>query len=301
MFLFLILLFLGFGALSTFTYGKSFRNCPGTNCRDIYFTSTNSNDSPGSIDPGKDKDVGQTFCELVDSDVDGFYDTVLVSVYNTYPCYSSQVEAVIFNGGSKNVRISEVQVDADDELDFSITQLTGYIIHPQESVTTNLFLHVKESALESENYRFEVKICGEEAFGTGLGWWKNWKKHKTFSKERIENWLTQIDNESSWLGPTTVDGMADYLNFPPGVNAERKFLGHYLVLRLNVKASFLSLLQTHDVSAYDTGNYLMLSDPSAATLEEIILAIENKYNTRPTMTQFGIMKNICEAINELII
>jgi len=53
------------------------------------------------------------------------------------------------------------------------------------------------------------------------------------------------------------------------------------------------------VSGEDPGNYLALADPSAATLSEIIAAIESKHGTSPSNTQFNIMKSVCDALNNL--
>ena len=46
-------------------------------------------------------------------------------------------------------------------------------------------------------------------------------------------------------------------------------------------------------------NYLGLADPSAATLSEIIAAIESKFGTGATKDELEIMKNICDALNNL--
>jgi hypothetical protein len=251
------------------------------------------------VDPEKNKDVGCTLWELVDSEPDGFYDTLMICVNNAYPSYFSEVKAEIFNGCARRVRITKVEIFSDEELDVSINNLSGYILKPNRSVTATVFLHVNEEALENMVYKFRVKIFAKEAYGYGLGWWKNWDKHKTFTQNEIENWLCEIDSESLWLGPVNIEEFLRYLEIHQNTDTRKKFLAHYLVLWLNVKASFLNLSQTFDVRAYDPYNYLMLANPEQATLEEIILAIESKYNKNPSSQQFLLMKDICEAINEL--
>jgi len=43
---------------------------------------------------------------------------------------------------------------------------------------------------------------------------------------------------------------------------------------------------------------LGLAHPEAATLSEIIAAIESKYGTNPTYAQYSIMHQICDALNQ---
>lgn len=300
-FLFFVLLMIDLVSLSALAYGKGkYRACSWNDC-DVYFISATSNDPSETIDPGKNKDVGTTLCELRDTDQDGFYDTLLVNIENAYPCYSSSVGAVIFNGGLKKVRVTGIDLSSDDEIELSFDNLPGYIINPQETLTTTLSMHVKEEVSEGGSYHFSVKIHFSEAFCGGLGFWKNWDKHKTFTEEEIEGWLEEIDSESFWLGPTTVEEMEDYLSLKRHSSMKERFLAHYLCSRLNVQGYLLNPYQPHDVSGYDPYNYLQLANPSSATLKEIIEAIEAKYGTDPTKKQFEIMKNICEGINELLI
>ncbi|MCP8314106.1 MAG: hypothetical protein H3Z53_07030 [archaeon] len=98
------------------------------------------------------------------------------------------------------------------------------------------------------------------------------------------------------------DGMVKLIKDATGKGStmEKKFLAQYLALRLNVESLRIHpTAYTHDVTALDPSNYLGLADPSSATVSEIIAAIEGKYGTSPTGAQFEIMKNICDALNNL--
>ena len=82
-----------------------------------------------------------------------------------------------------------------------------------------------------------------------------------------------------------------------GGTMEQKFLAQYLATRLNVAAGRLSLGTYHYFGSLDPGNYLGLG--WEGTLGLIIDAIEGRCGTSPTKDEFEVMKNLCEALNEL--
>jgi predicted ribosomally synthesized peptide with SipW-like signal peptide len=140
-----------------------------------------------------------------------------------------------------------------------------------------------------------------------IGFWKNWDSHNNYTQSQIEGWLQSIDVNSTWLGPTTVEDMVVWLTWGdenPANNMTNKFLAQYLATRLNAESGRLHLNFTHDVTTKDPGNYLNLTNPSSATLSEIVAAIETKFLTHQppehplTKDQFEIMKNICDALNK---
>jgi predicted ribosomally synthesized peptide with SipW-like signal peptide len=143
--------------------------------------------------------------------------------------------------------------------------------------------------------------------GGTIGFWKNWDRHNTYTEEKIEGWLQSIDANSTWLGPTTVEDMVVWLTWGdenPANNMTNKFRAQYLATRLNAESGRLHLNFTHDVTTKDPGNYLNLTNPSSATLSEIVAAIETKFLTHQppehplTKDQFEIMKDICDALNK---
>lgn len=141
------------------------------------------------------------------------------------------------------------------------------------------------------------------------GFWKNWDSHETYTQGEIEGWLALSDAQSEWLGPTDVGEMVDWLSWEEcdACSAECKFLAHYLATRLNAQSGRLDLGSTHDVTSLDPGNYLGLPAPGSAALSDIISALEDKYPPDPddpdavwpTDAQYLIMKDICDALNNV--
>jgi hypothetical protein len=139
---------------------------------------------------------------------------------------------------------------------------------------------------------------GEHTAGT-IGFWKNWDRHGTYSEDQIESWLAQIDAVSSWLGPTTVEGMEAVFNAAKvgGASMEAKFLGYYLATCLNEQAGILHDHLRYDISSLDSDNYLGVANPLDTSLAEINAAIEAKHGTHPSNPEFEIMKDLTDALN----
>ncbi len=151
-----------------------------------------------------------------------------------------------------------------------------------------------------------------DAGGT-IGFWGSWDKHNTYTQDQIEDWLGNIDGDSHWLVPDMdededidIDDMGDVLWYECKSDMKCKFLKHYLATRLDMETEPLPRLNPdneHGFSTYDPATleypdgYLGLG--GSGTLEDIIQAIESKYTEDPTPDQFGIMKNICDALNNL--
>jgi len=135
------------------------------------------------------------------------------------------------------------------------------------------------------------------------GFWKSWDSHNTYTQEEIEEWLENIDGDSGWLGGH-IEDISDMVAVfdageGDGPTMPERFLRHYLATRLNVEAGRLSPGTFHLFGSYDSGDYLNMG--GQGTLEFIIIAIEGKEGTSPTEAQFEIMKNICDALNNILI
>ena len=110
---------------------------------DVAFGMAKSNDPPGTIDSGYDRDIA--------TKVEGAYtQELIVSLDNAYPCYESEIEFTVRNTGSIPARI-ESDIDAPDEIDVEVTGL-----EISEIIKTwkkgYLHVHVSENALESKDY-----------------------------------------------------------------------------------------------------------------------------------------------------
>lgn len=133
-----------------------------------------------------------------------------------------------------------------------------------------------------------------------IGFWGAWESHNTYTQGEVEGWLFTIDSASAWLGPTTTAGMESLIDSGTGGPMEQMFLAHYLAQRLTQESGRQDPALLHDVTPYDPTNYLNLPIPNAASGTEIILAIEAKYGTLPTDAEYETMKDVCDALNNLL-
>ena len=268
------------------------------------FTDCSTNDPPGTIDPGKDKDVAWCTAELAEPENSG-WEKVIVTIENAYPCYECEVNVTVQNHGTLPMRIARVDVinPNPDELTVTHQGLKDVELDPGEWVVGTVKVHLEQPALQGHIYTFNIELHLElwRDQGGTIGFWKKWDRHNTDTQAEIEGWLSSIDADSAWLGPTSVTDMVTMLKQASGGTPGEKFLGHYLATRLDVESGRLSGTRYHDVSGLDPGNYLGLIDPTSASVEEIISAIEDKYGTSPSDDQFELMKGICDGLNNLSI
>ncbi len=251
------------------------------------------------------KDVGNCAAYLVDPH------TMQVTINNGYPCYGLTVDFEVTNSESIPVVIREIIIAPDNftngvEVSVDVLQIfEGLQIDPGSFATGQLDVHVEQAAQQNFQYTFTVTIhLAQWAPGGTMGFWKNWDRHNTFTEEEINGWLAAIDADSDWLvtdmdddGDIDVDDMvATIEGHNKDATMEEKFLAQYLCTRLDIEAATISA-GVHDISDYDPGDYLGLG--GSGTLAEIIAAIEGKYGTSPTSYQYGIMHNICDALNNV--
>jgi len=259
------------------------------------FIAASTDDPPGTIDPGYDKDVASCEATVVDSK------HVQVVITNAYPSYTCTFSTTIYNAGTLPERREPLEFVVPPVLTVTdLNDLTGVVLDPGQQDVEEFSVHLEQEAEQGAIYYFTImKPFSLWVTGTP-GFWKNWDSHNTFSAALIEACLEEIDDTSAWLGPRTVEEMVGWFEAALGQSAtpETRFLAHYLATRLN-KCSGILDEDTHDVSGQDPGNYLDLIDPTSATLTEIINAIESKKPTSPSKTQFNTMKDVCDALNNL--
>jgi len=129
-----------------------------------------------------------------------------------------------------------------------------------------------------------------------IGFWKNWDSHNTYTEAEIEGWLAGLG--SGWFSTATVEDMETIIDdaLGPGSNMQKMFKAQYLATMLNDASGRLNPATVHNFS--DPGNYLGLG--GSGTVPQIIGAIEGTVGPPPPNTpQYELMKNICDALNNL--
>jgi hypothetical protein len=136
----------------------------------LKFTAASTNDPPGSIDPGKDKDVGSCTAKVVKDCSCCKSSLVKVLVSNAYPSYECEASVTIEKGGTIPECIKYVTIDSPPELTVEeVSHLTGtHLDRCGEEVKGRFRVHVEQSAQQDATYEFTVSIAG--------GWWL-WCQH----------------------------------------------------------------------------------------------------------------------------
>lgn len=144
------------------------------------------------------------------------------------------------------------------------------------------------------------------------GFWKNAQKTGKYTPQQLLDFCASVDAASQWLVPDVAVhfGLVDWADVEKifddgeGPDTEKQFLRQYMALRLNAVSGRLFLTTTHNIFSYDSGNYLGLTPlPTSPppNLQQVLNAIEIKFGTSPTKAQYTIMKNLCEALNVLLV
>lgn len=123
------------------------------------FIDCSTNDPPGTIDPGKDKDVGCATAQLESPENNG-YEQVIVSITNAYPCYECEVYVTVQNHGTLPATIQTVTVTSPPEITVTtdIEALVGVVLDPAQTVDGTVSVHVEQSAAQAAIYTFTVEI-----------------------------------------------------------------------------------------------------------------------------------------------
>lgn len=251
------------------------------------------------------KDVGSCSAVLLDAH------NMQVTLNNAYPYYGCTIDFEITNCQTVPVIVDSVVIAPENftnGLEVSV-DLNGIWVGQQIEVdsfaSASLSVRVEQPAAQSFQYRFTITItliqCDE---GGTIGFWGRWDRHSWLTQADVDGWLREIDTGSEWLvedmdGNGVVDVVDMKAMFDRKKPANNLFLAHYLATRLNGESGRLRMVGVHNVMGYDTDNYLGLANPAAATLAQIIDAIEAKHGTAEP--KFEVMKNVCDALNNLLI
>jgi hypothetical protein len=123
---------------------------------DIQFVSASTNDQGTTIDPGQDVHVGQCTAELHNRYIN-------FRVYRGYPDYQCTLSVRLKNLGEQTVRIQSVTARIPEELILTQPALpAGFLLQPEEEVTLDFILQVRQNAEENAKYRFSIQLIFED-------------------------------------------------------------------------------------------------------------------------------------------
>jgi len=112
-----------------------------------------SDDPPGTVDPGKDKDVGCTTAKIGTDK-----QTITVTIYNAYPCYEVYVHFTVHNDGTIPAKLQSISATAPGELTVTAWNSIGEQIDPCENKDNTIYVHVEQSAQQGSTYTFTVEF-----------------------------------------------------------------------------------------------------------------------------------------------
>jgi len=126
--------------------------------KDPIFTSFSCNDPAGTIDPGKDKDVGCCTCGIDSANATN----ATVTIGNAYPGYDCRINFTIQNTDDDEITITIVNVTAPSAISvIADPDLMGTILQPGANTDGFIDVYVTDSATQSTTYTFTVKIDGD--------------------------------------------------------------------------------------------------------------------------------------------
>ncbi|MCE4625634.1 MAG: hypothetical protein F7C35_07225 [Desulfurococcales archaeon] len=119
-----------------------YTNDPCTDNLGNNITWPDTNAFPPDFDPviaPEGKDVGCTAIEPIDTDLDGDYDTLNITIHNAYPYYATEVDFRVRNTGTIPLKIWRIQVILDNGTTMNYTEL-----NPDEVENEGLYLDLNE-------------------------------------------------------------------------------------------------------------------------------------------------------------
>ncbi len=258
-------------------------------------------------------------------------DYITIMIGNAYPFYNPTFFFAMYVSGNLPAKIYSITIDespGDDTLGPDIPALTvtvdgiavGQTIEVGQEAIGRINVLINQIAEQNHTYRVRIDIvtvCLE--FGGTPGYWQNWRSH--YSVANMTSFLSAVYNDPinrspGWVkteidanknGTITIAEMEAILNAGIGKDAtpKSKFLRQYMATRLDAVSGRLYWDNTHDVTGINGYQYLGLANPSSSTLEQIIAAIESKYPVTKKVNgwsidkQYDILKNVCDALNNV--
>ncbi|MEM3873693.1 MAG: hypothetical protein QXU45_00955 [Candidatus Bathyarchaeia archaeon] len=225
-------------------------------------------------------------------------DTIIVTITNSYPCYTAYINYTIKNIGKCPIQFTSLTIinDYQEALEITTTNHTGTILGACQTITGTTTVHTLQQARENWHYEFKIKIgarCKPKAYPRTIGFWKNQlapylgKPGKPqIPAETLENYLDQISAQSNVFEFTG--------------NRKQKFQQAYNILEMprrptmldKLKAQLLALWLNH-VAGWTEGYTL-----NGMTAQQIINGSENAINNN-LVGEYEYWKNLCDQFNNL--
>jgi hypothetical protein len=117
----------------------------------VEFIDAGTNDPPGNIDPGYNKDVADCTAQVVSDQV------VEVVLTNAYPSYTCAFTVVARNGGPVPTRLGPLTFQVPPEL--TLTEIGGgtdTLVDPGDEHIEDFTVHVEQEAQERFTYTFRI-------------------------------------------------------------------------------------------------------------------------------------------------
>lgn len=135
---------------------------------DWYFNGQGGQDTDDDYvcDPGfvnerqLDKDVARTTLVRQDTDGDGDYDTVKVTVTNAYPSYYNRVFVNMKNNGTIPIKVQQPVINSPGAVSVHWIDSVGTVLSPGGALSVWFEFRVDESALDNSTYTFTIRIPG---------------------------------------------------------------------------------------------------------------------------------------------
>jgi len=110
-----------------------------------------------AVDEVEEKDwVANTYTELFDSNGDGWYDTILITVTNAYPSYSAYIHFTVQNVGTIPACLNNIIIDGPACIELDAWDSIGEQRDPGDRADNTMWFHVLQCAEELTTYEFTV-------------------------------------------------------------------------------------------------------------------------------------------------
>jgi len=106
----------------------------------------------------EDKDVGYPTIDPVDTDQDGDWDALIITIHDAYPYYLCDISFHIHNNGTVPIHIGTPRITQDPELLVQFLDNVGVQVHPCENLEMSFYVGVVQEAAQNGEYSFRIDL-----------------------------------------------------------------------------------------------------------------------------------------------